>query len=296
MSFWRASCSTHARSSRRRDRQEGLFEWPTAAPSSSTRSAHHAGDEIKLLRVLQERRIRRVGGTDEIEVNVRVLAATNQDLEQLVRQNDSARSVLPHQRHPDPHAGLREKPEDIPKLALHFLVKYGRVMAEDHPHQRGGHAPPGGSRLAGNVRELENVIERAVALEATDAITPTAVARVRSGGRPAPEFAIVLSDGGIDLERQLERLREHYMEEALRRAQGSRPGRRDPRMSFRSFRYFAKKYRLTIARKRGRTSDSRGPPGAVRTSRAPVPRSHDRLQEAGAGHAIRGKMARGSAP
>src|SRR5206468_3642161 len=87
--------------------------------------------QIKLLRVLQERRIRRVGGTDELEVNVRVLAATNQDLEQLVRQKRFREDLyyrinVIQIRMP----ALREKPEDIPKLALHFLVKYGRIMGK----------------------------------------------------------------------------------------------------------------------------------------------------------------------
>src|SRR3989441_7786002 len=205
--------------------------------------------QIKLLRVLQERRIRRVGGTEETEVNVRVLAATNQDLEQMVRQKRFREDLyyrinVIQIRMP----ALREKPEDIPNLALHFLVKYGRVMgkkitriSEEAMRRLTEHDWPG------NVRELENVIERAVALEGTDAITADSLSReVRSGGRPAPEFALVLSGGGIDLERQLERLREHYMEEALRRAQGIQT--RAPEilgMSFPSFRYFAKKYRPT---------------------------------------------------
>ena len=230
--------------------KKGLFE----VADGGTIFLDEIGDttpamQIKLLRVLQERRIRRVGGTDEIEVNVRVLAATNHDLEQLVRQKRFREDLyyrinVIQIRMP----ALREKPEDIPKLALHFLVKYGRIMgkkitriSEEAMRRLTDHDWPG------NVRELENVIERAVALEATDAITADSLSReVRSGGRPAPEFAIVLSDGGIDLERQLERLREHYMEEALRRAQGIQTRAAEILgMSFRSFRYFAKKYRLT---------------------------------------------------
>jgi len=142
---------------------------------------------------------------------------------------------------------LREKPEDIPKLALHFLVKYARIMGkkitrinEEAMERLQGHDWPG------NVRELENVIERAVALESSDAITADSLSReVASGGRTLQEFPIALSDGGIDLEHQLERMREHYMEEALRRAQGVQTRAAEILgMSFRSFRYFAKKYRL----------------------------------------------------
>ncbi|OLC54712.1 MAG: Fis family transcriptional regulator [Acidobacteria bacterium 13_1_40CM_4_69_4] len=240
--------------------KKGLFE----VADGGTLFLDEIGDtttamQIKLLRVLQERRIRRVGGTDEIEVNVRVLAATNQDLEQMVRQKRFREDLyyrinVIQIRMP----ALREKPEDIPKLALHFLVKYGRIMgkkitriSEEALRRLLEHDWPG------NVRELENVIERAVALETSDAITVDSLSReVRSGGgRPAQEFPIVLSDGGIDLERQLERLREHYMEEALRRAQNVQTKAAEILgMSFRSFRYFAKKYRLLEGRKEPRAN------------------------------------------
>ncbi len=239
--------------------KKGLFE----VADGGTIFLDEIGDtttamQIKLLRVLQERRIRRVGGTDEIEVNVRVLAATNQDLEQMVRQKRFREDLyyrinVIQIRMP----ALREKPEDIPKLALHFLVKYGRIMGKkitriSEEALRGllEHDWPG------NVRELENVVERAVALETSDAITVDSLSReVRSGGRPAQEFPIVLSDGGIDLERQLERLREHYMEEALRRAQNVQTKAAEILgMSFRSFRYFAKKYRLLEGRKEPRAN------------------------------------------
>ncbi len=234
--------------------KKGLFE----VADGGTIFLDEIGDtttpmQIKLLRVLQERRIRRVGGTDEIEVNVRVLAATNQDLEQMVRQKRFREDLyyrinVIQIRMP----ALREKPDDIPKLALHFLVKYSRIMgkkitriSEDALQRLLEHDWPG------NVRELENVVERAVALETSDAITVDSLSReVRSGGRPAQEFPIVLSDGGIDLELQLERLREHYMEEALRRAQNVQTRAAEILgMSFRSFRYFAKKYHLLDGRK-----------------------------------------------
>ena len=229
--------------------KKGLFE----VADGGTIFLDEIGDttpamQIKLLRVLQERRIRRVGGTDELEVNVRVLAATNQDLEQLVRQKRFREDLyyrinVIQIRMP----ALREKPEDVPKLALHFLIKYSRIMGkkitrigEDAMRHLTEHDWPG------NVRELENVIERAVALETTDAVTADSLSReVRAGGRPFHEFPALLGETGIDLEGQLERLREHYMEEALQRAQGVQTKAAEILgMSFRSFRYFAKKYRL----------------------------------------------------
>jgi two-component system, NtrC family, response regulator PilR len=233
--------------------KKGLFE----VADGGTIFLDEIGDtspamQVKLLRVLQERRIRRVGGTEETEVNVRVLAASNQDLEQLVRDRKFREDLyyrinVIQIKMP----ALREKRDDIPALALHFLVKYSRSMgkkitriSEEAVRHLMEHEWPG------NVRELENVIERAVALEMTDAITPASLSReVRSGSRSSPDLPIVLSDGGIDLEKQLERLRERLMEEALQRANGVQTRAAELLgMSFRSFRYFAKKYHLLESR------------------------------------------------
>src|SRR5262249_38862695 len=123
--------------------------------------------QIKLLRVLQERRIRRVGGTEEIDVDVRVITATNQDLEQMVRER-RFREDLFYRIHVIPirRPAWREKPEDIPPLAEHFLDKYRKTIGKDIQ----GIAPEAmalleGYAWPGNVRQLENVVERAVALE-----------------------------------------------------------------------------------------------------------------------------------
>jgi two-component system response regulator PilR (NtrC family) len=98
----------------------------------------------------------------------------------------------------------------------------------------------------GNVRELENVIERAVALEGSDRILPASFNReVASRTDEAQPLPVVLNDSGIDLETQLERLRERFMNEALSRTQGVQTRAAELLgMSFRSFRYFAKKYNL----------------------------------------------------
>ncbi|HEU4402105.1 MAG TPA: sigma-54 dependent transcriptional regulator [Candidatus Polarisedimenticolia bacterium] len=215
--------------------------------------------QVKLLRVLQERRIRRVGGTEETEVNVRVLAATNQDLDRLVREKRFREDLyyrinVIQIKMP----ALREKVEDIPQLALHFLVKYARIMgkkitriSEEAMQSLMAHEWPG------NVRELENVLERAVALETSDAVTAASLSRdVRGGGpRAEQELPIVFDEDGIDLERRLENLREHFMEEALRRAHGVQTRAAELLgMTFRSFRYFAKKYRLIEGRREPRAS------------------------------------------
>ena len=212
--------------------------------------------QIKLLRVLQERVIRRVGGTEEIPVDVRVITATNQDLEQMVREKRFREdlyyriNVIPIRM-----PALREKPEDIPALAEHFLEKYRAAMGKTL-HAIGDEAMEclEAYHWPGNVRELENVIERAVALEPSDVIQADSLRReLRGGPGGRGELDVVLRDSGIDLEQHLEDLRRRYMAEAMERAHGVQTRAAEILgMTFRSFRYFAKKYGLTRA-------DSAGP-------------------------------------
>jgi len=231
--------------------KQGLFE----AADGGTIFLDEIGEtspamQIKLLRVLQERRIRRVGGTQERDVDVRVITATNQDLERMVREKAFREDLFYRVnviaiRMPS----LREKPEDIPALAEHFLEKYRTLV---------GKPICSISKAAmeclerydwpGNVRQLENVVERAVALEASDQIGPESLpAEVRTGGSARPEPDVVLPDGGIDLELHLEALRRRYMVEALHRSAGVQTRAAELLgMTFRSFRYFAKKYELTL--------------------------------------------------
>ncbi len=205
--------------------------------------------QIKLLRVLQERRIRRVGGTEEIDVDVRVITATNQDLDRLVREKRFREDLYYRVNVIPIHMpALREKPEDIPPLAEHFLAKYRAEM---------GKGIKGISEEAmecleaypwpGNVRELENVIERAVALEAGEHIHAESLPReVRSGESRRREVDVILPESGIDLDRHLEELRQRYMLEAMERMGGVQTRAAELLgMTFRSFRYFAKKYGIT---------------------------------------------------
>jgi transcriptional regulator with PAS, ATPase and Fis domain len=129
--------------------------------------------QVKLLRAIQEKVITRVGGTEAIPVDVRIVAATNQDLKQLVDQgrfrsdlyyrlNVVALEVPP----------LREHKDDVPLLALHFLQKHARKQGKDIDHIE----PAMMEALMaydfpGNVRELENIIERAVTLSQGGALT-----------------------------------------------------------------------------------------------------------------------------
>jgi len=125
--------------------------------------------QVKLLRVLQERTVRPVGGTSEIPVDVRVIAATNRDLDRQVTEG-TFREDLYYRLNVIPIRvpGLRERREDVTLLANHFLKKYAPGAGKSIH----GIAPPSLEALAGydwpgNVRQLENTIERAVALEAT---------------------------------------------------------------------------------------------------------------------------------
>ena len=205
--------------------------------------------QIKLLRVLQERVIRRVGGTEEIPVEVRVITATNQDLEKMVREKTFREdlfyriNVIPIRM-----PALREKPEDIPALAEHFLEKYKTSMGKSlHGISEEAMERLEGYHWPGNVRELENVIERAVALEPGHVIQAESLPRdLRGGAGGRGEQDVVLRDSGIDLENHLEDLRRRYMAEAMERAHGVQTRAAELLgMTFRSFRYFAKKYGLT---------------------------------------------------
>jgi two-component system response regulator PilR (NtrC family) len=206
--------------------------------------------QVKLLRVLQERRFRRVGGLEELQADIRVIAATNQDLTKAVAEGRFREdlyyriNVIPIVLPP-----LRERREDIPLLAEHFLAKYAEQMEKAVT----GIARPALDLLMhhdwpGNIRELENAIERAVALEATPAILPESLpASVRGGAalRAATTTGETLPEGGIDLEAHVKEIERGYISQALERAGGVQVKAAEMLgMSFRSFRYYVKKYNL----------------------------------------------------
>jgi len=207
--------------------------------------------QVKLLRVLQERRFRRVGGLEELQADIRVIAATNQDLTRAVAEGRFREdlyyriNVIPIVLPP-----LRERREDIPLLAEHFLAKYSEQMGKpitgvSHEALRilGAHDWPG------NIRELENVIERAVALEGTPTILPDSLpASIRhdaakgAAGAPSPDK---LPASGFDLEAHVKEIEMSYIAEALKQAGGVQVKAAELLgMSFRSFRYYVKKYNL----------------------------------------------------
>jgi two-component system response regulator PilR (NtrC family) len=210
--------------------------------------------QVKLLRVLQERRFRRVGGLEELTADIRVIAATNQDLAKAIAEGRFREdlyyriNVIPIMLPP-----LRERREDIPMLAEHFLAKYAELM--DKPIATVSHEAMDlliAHQWPGNIRELENVIERAVALETTPVILPESLPpSIREGGaKPgnghagAGSFATeALPAAGFDLEAHVKQIERGYIAEALHRAGGVQVRAADMLgMSFRSFRYYVKKY------------------------------------------------------
>jgi two-component system response regulator PilR (NtrC family) len=209
--------------------------------------------QVKLLRVLQERRYRRVGGLDELQADIRVIAATNQDLAKGVAEGRFREdlfyriNVIPIVLPP-----LRDRREDIPLLADHFLGKYAEQMekpvsAISHPALELliKHDWPG------NIRELENVIERAVALEGTPSVQPESLPPVVRSGAPRSNSSgsdgrrEFLPEGGLDLEARVQEIERGYIAQALERANGVQVKAAELLgMSFRSFRYYVKKYNL----------------------------------------------------
>jgi two-component system response regulator PilR (NtrC family) len=216
--------------------------------------------QVKLLRVLQERRFRRVGGLEELTADIRVIAATNQDLAKAIAEGRFREdlyyriNVIPIVLPP-----LRERREDIPLLAEHFLAKYAAQMEKSITTV----SRPAMELLIqhdwpGNIRELENVMERAVALEATPAVLPESLPASLRGIVPrngngqanghvngAGLAADPLPDTGFDLEAHVKEIERGYIAQALQRAGGVQVKAAELLgMSFRSFRYYVKKYNL----------------------------------------------------
>jgi two-component system response regulator PilR (NtrC family) len=204
--------------------------------------------QVKLLRVLQERRFRRVGGLEELQADIRVIAATNQDLTRAVAEG-RFREDLFYRINVIPIAlpALRDRREDIPLLADHFLAKYAQQMDK---HVTGIARATMDLLVAhdwpGNIRELENVLERAVALEATPAVLPDSLPpSVRGAAVARNGAAELLPDTGFDLEAHVKEIERGYIAQALQRAGGVQVKAAELLgMSFRSFRYYVKKYNL----------------------------------------------------
>jgi len=204
--------------------------------------------QVKLLRVLQDRKYRRVGGTDEQSSNIRIIAATNRDLPKFVGEGKFREDLFYRLNViPAKMPALRDRAEDIPLIADHFLAKYNKEMNKSI----GGFSTEAAAALRaygwpGNVRELENVIERAVALESEERVEIGTLPQNIRENRPAtpkPGAVDVEAGAGFNLERHLQDIERSHLERALERSGGVQTRAADVLgLSFRQFRYLAKKY------------------------------------------------------
>lgn len=208
--------------------------------------------QVKLLRAIQERIIRRVGATDDMKVEVRIIAATNRNLEDMVakggfRQDLYYRLNVIGIRTP----ALRERAEDIPLLALHFLKKYNEklnkaissISTEAMDILKKYNYP-------GNVRELENMIERTVALEAGSTVLPESLppmVNTPSGRKMASSNEIDVGEDGLDLDKVMGQIEKELLVKAIHSAGGiKKKAAKLLKISFRSMRYRIEKYNLGV--------------------------------------------------
>jgi transcriptional regulator with GAF, ATPase, and Fis domain len=185
--------------------------------------------QSKLLRVLQEREFQRLGSSETVRVDVRVVAATNCELEQRVadgrfREDLFYRlNVVPIQMPP-----LRRRPGDIPLLARHFVEKI--CQAEGIPAKRltdEALARLCGYPWPGNVRELENAIERAIALSGDRILLDAPDFSIAFGGSPRRQAAawpapVAVPDSGMDYERTVASIERSILEQALQKTGGNK--------------------------------------------------------------------------
>ncbi len=180
--------------------------------------------QVKLLRVIQERRLRPLGTTDEVPIDVRVIAATNKDLQALIQQGlfreDLYYRIAVINIHLPP---LRERAEDIGLLAFYFLRNYADKAGKDID----GISPDALHALEsyswpGNVRQLENTIERAVALETTQSIQVDRLPdTIRNQSSPEARDMFTLPEGEFDLTAFLTQVESSLICQALRQADGN---------------------------------------------------------------------------
>jgi len=228
--------------------RKGLFE----AANKGTIFLDEIGEmsaamQVKLLRVLQERRLRPVGAHDEIPIDTRVIAATNRDLRQMAddgtfREDLFYRiSVIPIHLPP-----LRERAEDIPELISHFVKKFCDQTGRSVSVSAKAMQLLENYTWHGNVRELEHTIERAVALEREDEIQPERLPDHITNYNPErikAEFD--LPDEGLNLVAHLESLERTYVVEALRKTSGNQTKAADLlQMQVRSLRHLLDKHNI----------------------------------------------------
>jgi two-component system response regulator PilR (NtrC family) len=182
--------------------------------------------QVKLLRVVQEKAVRRIGGSEDIKVDVRIVSATNQHLQEKVKQGEFREdlyfrlNVIPIHIPP-----LRKRREDIPLLAQYFIEKYAKEFGKE-VKRISTYALELLMRypFPGNIRELENIIERSVALESSSIILPEnlIIAEEGNGAAALRGSAGEFPETGVDLNGELERFEREIIRKALEKSKGSK--------------------------------------------------------------------------
>jgi two-component system response regulator PilR (NtrC family) len=205
--------------------------------------------QVKLLRVLQDKEFKRVGGTEDIRVDVRIISATNKDLEEAVKEKHFREdlfyrlNVIQIKLPP-----LRDRKEDIQILANHFLKKYSEELSKSILRiSPDAHQILLNYDYPGNVRELQNIIERAVALESSQELTLNNLSSYLNEQpflKKGP-IDIEIPSEGIDLEKMVEDLERTLLLKALDRTKGIKKKAAELlHINFRSMRYRLEKYGL----------------------------------------------------
>src|SRR5438128_6305829 len=213
--------------------------------------------QVKLLRVLQERTVRPVGGTSEIAIDVRVITATNRDLDRQVSENTFREdlyyrlNVIPIHVPP-----LRDRRGEHPLFANPLRNNYCKVAGKSilrvHPQALESLC---GYEWPGNVRQLENTVERAVALETTNELhvelpaerpkAKGAAAAAGGSGTLTPAASGAILPEGVDMEKYVADIERSLLQSALKQCQGVQTRAADVLgISYRSFRHLMKKYEL----------------------------------------------------
>jgi two-component system response regulator PilR (NtrC family) len=207
--------------------------------------------QVKLLRAVQEKTFKMVGGSEELSVDVRIISATNRDLEREVMEVNFREDLYYRLNVINIHMPpLRERANEIPLLAQHFLGKYSVQMGKDI-RKISSYALDilKSYNFPGNIRELENIIERSVALESSnivlpDSLTLSSFKQTQVQNKP-DTVSLTLPHRGIDLDNVLGQLEKDLLQQALDRTRGAKQKAAELlSISFRSFRYRLAKYGL----------------------------------------------------
>lgn len=233
--------------------KQGLFE----VANGGTLFLDEVGElpasiQVKLLRAIQERIIRRVGAVEDMKVDVRIIAATNRNLDDMVakgtfRQDLFYRLNVINIKSP----ALRDRAEDIPLLANHFLRKYNEKLGKNiNTVSTEAMDILKKYNYPGNVRELENMIERTVALEAGATVLPESLppmVNTTAGRKMASSHEIEIGDDGLDLDKVIGQIEKEVLVKAIHAAGGiKKKAAKLLKISFRSMRYRIEKYNLGV--------------------------------------------------